>query len=206
MIVVVRATIVRKRKKRVTPMYQRAAMIRPIHSRASTPWRHILTFGTAAAFIVSVNVTKALLVDKLLPLFEAERMNVNFGGPFKVAGSTRGRKPLLQSIDLLGLALWYLKSRCVTYKLIPIFGVVSSTLHVWLDYSLEVLTRVVRSPANRDFEVKWQSEEEMRASATLLQNNSQNGPRLRSTVAVLNGGRMPCPGYTDANLQNAFWE
>lgn len=121
MMLVVHASLSRKCKKRVTPMYQRAAIMRPIHSRASTPWYRILTFGTAADFKVSVNVTNSLLVDKLLPLLEAEGLNVNFCGPVKMAGSTRGRKPLLQSIDLLGLALWYLKSLCVNYKLVPIF-------------------------------------------------------------------------------------
>eukprot|EP00171_Calliarthron_tuberculosum_P001335 IDg1335t1 len=122
----------RLRATRVQPMYRRAALMRSIYGRASTPWLRILTYGTAADFIVSINVTKSLLVDKLLPLFEAERSSVNFGGPYRHGRSTRGRSAQLASIDLLGLALWFLKSRCTTYKLCPIFGVVPATLAVWL--------------------------------------------------------------------------
>lgn len=142
----------------------------------------------------------------MLPLFEAERKHVNHGGAYRVCVSNRGQKAQLESVDLLGLALWYLKSRCAAYRLCNIFGVVPSTVSVWLDYALEVLYRVVRKPANLEFAVTWPTESEMLSSAGLLETNRPLGPVLRGIFAVMDGGRMPCVSYTDPDLQNACWE
>lgn len=76
---------------------------------------------------------------KILPLFEQERMLVNNGGPYQSVISQRGRKPQLKSIDILGMCLWFLKFRCVSYRLCLIFGVGPTTLYVWLDFGMEVL-------------------------------------------------------------------
>jgi len=46
----------------------------------------------------------------------------------------------------------------------------------------------------------------MRTSAALLESNRRYGPLLKGVFCVTNGGRMPCADYTDADLQNAFFE
>lgn len=112
--------------------------------------------------------------------------------------------PVLQTVDLLGLVLWYLKTKGTMFSLCPIFGVVGSSVGVWLDFSLEVLVRVVKR--EKDFEIKWPSYDEMKASASLLENNRINGGLLQGIFAVTDGGRMPCADYTDTNLQNAYFE
>eukprot|EP00171_Calliarthron_tuberculosum_P023637 IDg23637t1 len=193
-------------RKRVVPKYKRAALMRPFLGMAATAWKWLLTYGGDADFIVSINVTKSLLIERILPHFESERRHVNFGGPYRTGASTRGRPAQLRSIDVLGLVLWFLKCRNPVYRLCPVFGIVPSSIHVWLDYGLEVLTRVVRRPELRDFEIRWPTEEEMRSSSALLEHNRQYGHLLRGVFAVLDGGRMPCASYVDADLQNAYWE
>eukprot|EP00171_Calliarthron_tuberculosum_P001333 IDg1333t1 len=59
---------------------------------------------------------------------------------------------------------------------------------------MEVLTRIVRRRANRDFEVRWPTAEEMQASAALLQQNRQHGSILHGVFAVMDGGECHvCP-------------
>ena len=195
----------RKRSRRPAK-YRRAALLRPVLSDRSTPWNRILSCGVDDDFLISTNFTKDIVINNLLPLFEVQRANVNFGSPFRMGPKSRGRKPLLRSIDLLGLVLWYLKVRNTIYSLCPIFGVTDSTVGVWLDYGLEVLKRVVVQKEEKDYEIRWPSYEEMKASAALLENNRINGLLLTGVFAVTDGGRMPCADYTDCNLQNAYFE
>lgn len=119
---------------------------------------------------------------------------------------TDGVRPQLYSIDLLGLALWFLKSRCTIDKLSLIFGVVPATCNVWLNYALEVLSRVVNRRAKPDFEIRWPTESEMMAFAGLLERNRQHEPLIRGVFAVMDGGRIPCVSYGVYDIQNAFWE
>lgn len=91
-VVAATAAIMKNRTRRV-PRYRRRAITRPVRGRNSTAWRQILTFGGASDFIVTVNITKELLVRKLLPLFDQERVNVNFGSPYRTSSSARGRRP-----------------------------------------------------------------------------------------------------------------
>jgi len=170
----------------------------------STPWNKILSCGNDEDFLVSTNFTKALLLEKLLPMFESERRQLNFGSPFRQGPKVRGRKPLLSSIDLLGMSLWYIKTNQTMYSLCPIFGIVSSTLGVWLDYSLEVLQSVVKR--NKECEIRWPSHDEMEKSSSLLHCNRVNGRLLEGVFGITDGGRMPCADYTEPNLQNAYLE
>lgn len=195
-----------KKRGRRHPQYCRAALLRPIPSAANTPWRRILTFGKPGDFIVSINITKDVLLTRVLPLFEVQRLKLNFGSPYRCGPKTRGRRTLLESIDILGLSLWFLKSRDPLYKLCPLFGVVTSSATVWLDYALAVLLRVVRKKRNTDFEIRWPTHDEMRVSSALLERNREYGPLLHGVFAVADGGRMPCATYTDEFLQNAYWE
>ena len=54
------------------------------------------------------------------------------------------------------------------YKMCPIFGLVPSSISVWLDFGLEVMTKVVLSNCIRDMRIEWTSDEEMNHSANLL--------------------------------------
>ena len=186
--------------------YRREALIRPIRSNLDTPWARILSCGNDDDFLTSIEFTRSLLLQRLLPHFENERSRVNYGSPYRTGPKIRGRHPQHRSVDLLAMSLWYLKTKGSTYMLCPIFGIVPASLSVWLDYSPEVLLRVVKKPSRADFEIRWPNEGEMRASSMLLQNNRTYGPYLKGVFAVPDGGRMPCADYTDTNLQNAYFE
>ena len=196
----------KKNRSRKPYTYKRAALLRPIQSIYDTPWFKILSCGTDSDFLISLNFTKSLVLQRLLPYFEYERSRLNYGSPYRVAPKTRGRHPQLRSVDLLGLALWYLKTRGTKYNLCPIFGIVPASITVWLDFSLEVLLNVVEKRSRAYFEIRWPTEEEMLASSLLLQHNREYGPLLKGVFAVTDGGRMPCADYTEPNLQNAYYE
>ena len=195
-----------RNRSRKNPKYLRGALLRPVNTRMTTPWNQILSCGKDDDFLVSLNVTHSLFTNKLMPLFEYERERCNYGSPYRIGPKVRGRKPFLRSCDLLGMALWYLKTKASMYSLCPIFGVVPSSIGVWMDFSLQVLLHVVKRKSRREFEIRWPSVEEMEASSSLLQSNRVYGPFLKGVFAVTDGGRMPCADYTDKNLQNAYYE
>ena len=188
------------------PQFRRCALLRHTGGRNNTPWRRILTFGTELDYLVSTNLTKTLIIETILPCFERHRNQTNHGSPFRRFVKRRGRKPQLQSIDLIGIVLWYLKSKDCIYRMCPIFGVVPSTMSVWLNYAMEVMLKVVQDESMTAFSIKWPTVEEMRLSASLLQQNRTHGSLLRGVFGVCDGGRMPCVTYSDPPLQNAYWE
>jgi len=197
-----RASRISKRK----PKYTRAALFKPIRSKCTTPWRKILSCGSPGDFIVSINFPKALLLSRLLPSFTARRAEVNFGSPYRKGPKRRGRNEQMETIDLLGIALWYLKSRDPIYKMCTTFGLVPSSMSAWLDYSMEVLFKVVTDSSLTDFEIKWPTPQQMEFSAELLRRNRQHGQLLQGTFGISDGGRMPCAIYTNPDLQNAYFE
>ena len=85
-----------------------------------------------------------------------------------------------------------------------IFGIVPSTLQVWLDYAIEVLIHIVRSSAKKDFEIRWPNVDEMKASSALLQTNRVHGPLLQGIFAITDRDRMPFLAYTNPDEENAF--
>ena len=113
---------------------------------------------------------------------------------------------MIQSFDFVGFVLWYLKCRCAVYKLCPIFGLVPTSVYIWLDFSLEVLANAVRCSSYTEFEIRWPSLTEMKASASILERNREYGKLMAGIFAVVDGARTPCADFTDADLQNAYWE
>lgn len=93
-------------------------------------------------------------------MFNAARKSLNFR-PFRKSTKTAGSKPLLGSVDQLGLVLWYLKSKEIIYKLCTIFGIVPSTLSFSLAYTMEVLLKVVHNTMCADFLIVWPCVEEI---------------------------------------------
>ena len=196
----------RPNRSRKTYQYKRAALLCPVKSNMDTPWVRLLSCGIDDDFLSSLNFTRCIVLQRLLPYFDYERARLNFGSPYRTGPETRGRNPQLQSVDLLGLSLWYLKTKGSVYTLCPIFGIVPSSFLVWLEYSLEVLLRVVKKTSRTEFEIRWPNEGEMLASSLLLQINRTDGPLLKGIFAVTDGGRMPCADYTDVDIQNAYFD
>ena len=179
--------------------------MRPL-SAAPTAWQQLLACGRAGDFITAINFPLNVVLTRILPPFEAERFRLRYDSPYRQTDSGRGRRPQLRSVDLIGLALWYLKSSGSAQSMCPVFGLVPSSLNVWLSYSLEVLWRAVKDPSREAFAIRWPTEEEMRASSSLLERNREYGVVLKGIFGIMDGARMPCADYTNKNIQNACYE
>ena len=164
----------------------------------------IISFSSASDIIVSTNLTKSIIINVLLPAFEIEWAKTNYGSPFLNKQKRKGRQPLLSSIDLIGLVLWYLKTKDFIYRMCPIFGLVPSTVSIWLKHALAVLYKVVSSRLF-DCQFKWSSPEEIHSSASLLERNRSNGHLLTGIFGVMDGGRMPTVSYLLGRLYSRQW-
>ena len=169
------------RQPRKVPRYRRQAIMRPILGTAATPWKRLLVYGSDADFIISIIVTRPLLFDCLLPiLIQCDKM-LTLADHIEKHGSARPQSSVKLS-RYTRSSIVVLKSRCPLYKLCTVFGVVPSSMYVWLDFGLEVLLRVVQNPAYVEYEIRWPIETEMRASAALLERNRQYGALLRGVL------------------------
>lgn len=74
------------------------------------------------------------------------RQRLNFGSPYRHGPKTRGRRPQLETMDILGLSLWYLKKCDLICVTCPLFGIIPSTVEVWPDYSLEIFVSDCSKP------------------------------------------------------------
>ncbi len=110
-------SIIENQKTGKQPRYRRAALLKRIDNSYNTPWRRKLTFGLVRDFISSINFTESVLLMCILPMSETERMKVSYGSFYLTARKQRARKPELESMDLIGLVLWYLKSKDCAYRL-----------------------------------------------------------------------------------------
>lgn len=194
-----------KRRQR-QPRYHRRGILPPLSSFSTTGWRQLLSCGSSSDFLVTLNFDRHATLNILLPLFENKRPTVNFGSPYRTGPKVSGRKPSLASVDILGLTLHYLKSSARQIHLCPMFGLVPSSVQVWVDYGMEVLFRVVKKKSRKDFAVKWPTEVEMKDSSDNLTNNRPNGQLMRGIFGVVDGGRLPCADYDNSDLQNAYYE
>lgn len=68
---------------------------------------------------------------------------MNYGSPFCKQSKVQEKRPALDSIDLVGIVLWFLKSKDFAYRMCPVFGIVPVTLIVWLKYALYVIFKAV---------------------------------------------------------------
>ena len=130
--------------QRIAPKYPQATVLQNYAGLQSTPWHRVLTFGTSGDFIVSINFTRIIITTKLLPIIKFRRTSVSNSSPYRNTKYAQGRKHSLSDIDLIGIVLWYLKSQDAMYKLYPIFGLVPSSISVWLEYGMEVMSEVVK--------------------------------------------------------------
>lgn len=115
-------SIVWKGKRGHQPQYSSCALLKHISGKAITPWRRILTLGTDADFIVTTNLTIQLTFGKILLAFTQIRQFADFGSPYRRTNTRRRYPLLLDSVDLVGLVLLFLKSKDNLYRLCPVFG------------------------------------------------------------------------------------
>lgn len=123
------------------PKFHRSVPISPISSNSTTVWRQLLSFGGLSNFLVALNFDR----NVFFKLFLSASTTVRFSDDSTYCNGVklRGRKPPIETVNIIGLSLWYLKSFGHFYSLSSIFGFVQSRFLVWLSYGLEVLLRVI---------------------------------------------------------------
>ena len=68
------------------------------------------------------------------------------------------------------------------------------------------MSKVIEDNECEYFAVKWPDENQMRHSASLLEQNRNHGGLLSGIFAVMDGGRVLCSCNGDLNIQNDYWE
>ena len=119
-----------KYRSRRSPKFKRPALVSPICWINTTAWAQILACGTDGEFLIFANLSRSLFLCTLLPLFELERVQCNFGRSFRTKPKSSERNARLKSADLHGLSLSFLKSKTAMYQLCPLFG----SILVWKFY------------------------------------------------------------------------
>ena len=98
------------------------------------------------------------------------------------------------------MSVWYVETKCTLFSLCQVFEIVPSLIGVWMDYPLEVLLHVVKRKNRKEFEIRWHSVEEMKASSALLEQNTVHRRLLLGFFAISDAGRMPCADFTNLDL------
>lgn len=127
----------RSRNRRRQPRYSQISLISPSSIAATTAWAQLVSCGISCDFITAINFDHPSTLNILLPLFEAQRVKVNYGSPYCRGKERTARKCSITTIDILGLNLWYLKSAGRQHALCPIFGLVPTCIYVWVDLGLQ---------------------------------------------------------------------
>lgn len=196
----------RKRVRNIQPNVHRPSIPRPLRTALSTHWRTLVSCGSSSDWIKEINFDRYAVISIILPKFDAKRGTVNYGSPYRHGVKTRGRIPSIESIDILGLTLRYLKSSGRMYELCGTFGLVPTSVSVWVDYGLTVLRMTLRDKTVPEFMVAWPTVQEMDQSYNLLKMNRENGKLLPDVFGVMDGGRFPCADYSNKDVQNAYYE
>lgn len=68
------------------------------------------------------------------------------------------------------------------------------------------MVKIIELNLNSDLRVQWPTPAEMAKSAGFLKEIRPNDPILSNIFGVLEGGRLPCADYVNADVQNAYYE
>ena len=83
----------RPNRSRQPAKYHRAALLSSSLIQFETPWRRLWRLGSDDDFLVSVNFPSAIVKNRILPLFQAQRAALNFGRPYRRGRKSRGGAP-----------------------------------------------------------------------------------------------------------------
>ena len=184
-------------------IYRWIRLLEHVEGTTTTPWQRIITFGIDSDSLVSMNITKWLLVENLASQFELHRKyqttmelfdKIQIGAKSLLFGQ-------LIALDLFSGTLKPANhsTNCASY-----LGIIPSSIYVCLDYALHVLLKIVTNSNLLDCKIRWTTFQEMETSSSPLQTNRRHSELLRGVFAITNGGRINCASYTDTALQNAW--
>lgn len=77
---------------------------------STTPWGQLVPRGDSDEFLIALNLDRFAFFEKLLPAFSQLRSQATFGSPYRRGPKVAGRPCNIDTVDILGLLLWYLES------------------------------------------------------------------------------------------------
>ncbi len=89
------------------------------------------------------------------------------------------------------------------YRLSTEFEIVSSSVQVFIDYGLEVITGIMCDPHSTDFAVSWPGHEKNQGICCVTLTEQTTWLCVKGIFAVTDGARMPYANYSNLNIQNA---
>lgn len=119
---------------------------------------------------------------------------------FVIQQKKEGRKRLLATHDVLALVLHWLHSTMRQSTLCQLFGIVPSSVTVFIQQGLTILHKCLGQIP--EAVVKWPSPQEMEYCAGLI-NAREN--LLRSSFGFVDGLNLPVMEPSDPDVQNAYY-
>jgi hypothetical protein len=171
------------------------------YPRRDTPWQQVLHAANDRAFITlmgfDVKTFYSILDSGFRTCwdnFTIPRSDVSHHGLPRL-----GRRSL-DAEGALGLALHYLSSTMRETTLAQVFALTPSTVTRYIQFSLQVLLRVLRKmPAAR---IRWPQGDEFHELSDLI---TARHPRLTGAFGFVDGLNLPVGVVADADLANAYY-
>lgn len=130
----------KKRRSQRCTKYKRSELLPVNQISLSTPWKYMLANGGEEYFLVTFSVTKYLLLTTTLPCFEYEMKSFKFGSPYVTLFKLLVDTLLLKLLTCLQNRCTLLEVVCRSFS-VPFFGLVPTSMSVWMDYTLQFMTK-----------------------------------------------------------------
>jgi len=137
------------------------------------------------------------LLTRFRPRFEQTWVEMRHIG----GRSNRGRRRAILDMDALGLVLHFICSRMHMKTLSQLFGIVPSTVSVYLNIALVALHRVLSRDVS-EAGVRYPSPEEMSELASLV---NRRHPRVHGVWGCVDGTSMDVLDPVPPHVQNAYY-
>ena len=171
---------------RVRHRLTRSALLPP----SLSPWKKLLWHGDDLSFLHVTGFSRPAffgLVDLLYPREECARKK-------------KGRPPLLDRRDQLGLLLLFLSSKMHYKHICMIFGVIPTTASRTINHMLHLVAR--RLVRNEHARIKFPDEEEMQLFAEMVRRRE---PLVDNVIGFVDGVSIPIQCSDDENEQTAHY-
>lgn len=154
---------------------------------------------TASDYVTSIKFDRSTFLTVFSLLFTQYPCTTNFCNPYRTGPKKRGRRLRMKSVDLLRLALYYVKSSSRRYALCAVFGKVPTSVTEWARYITEVLCNMCVKKKDSVLQVSLPKPEKMKESSALLQISKPDGELFENSFGIVDSGRLLYPNYAHAN-------
>lgn len=115
---------------------------------------------------------------------------------------TIGGKITVDDVDRVGIVLWFINSSVRKYGFRTIFGLVPTSVNVWINVWMKFMFRLFKINHRNDFEVSWKFLSELRIFTENLVRNRTLENHLSGIFALDYGLKIPCSDHDHVNIRN----